>query len=251
MALSDLTAGLRGAVGFLTRVPVGGDERDWNRFRAFPAAFPIVAYPLGLAVALALVFAPTPAVAAFGYLLALVALVGIPHLDGVADVGDAAAAHGADATVSALTDTATGVGAIVAVAVVVSGLVLGAFGLAALPAGTAVGIVVAAEVGAKLGMATVACLGTAAHDGLGSAFTGSAEPALLVGPALAALPAALFLVPLPVGVAIVAAGPAVAVVAIRWANRTLGGVNGDIFGATNEFARVLGLHVGVIAWTFY
>ena len=238
-------------MGFLTRVPVGGSERDWNRFRAFPAAFPLVAYPLGFAVAVPLVLAPAPAVAAFGYLVALVALVGIPHLDGVADLGDAIAAHGADATASALKDTATGVGAIVAVAVVVSGLVLGTFGLAGLPVATAVGIVVAAEVGAKLGMATVACLGTAPHDGLGAAFTGSCGPLLLVGPVLAALPAALFLASPVVGVATVAAGPAVAVVAIRWANGALGGVNGDVFGATNEFARVLGLHVGVITWTFW
>ena len=249
MALSSVAGGLRGGVAFLTRVPVGSGEADWNRFRSFPAAFPLVAYPIGALAALPFLSGVSPPTVAFGYLLALVVLVGIPHFDGVADLGDAAAAHGAGDAREALKDTATGVGAIVAVAVVVGGLLLGALGLAAAPTRVAVGIVVAAEVGAKLGMATVACLASAAHEGLGSAFTERAEPALLFGPLLAALPAALLVDPLRAGIAAVAAGPLVAVGLIRWADGTLGGVNGDVFGATNELARVLGLHLGVIAWT--
>ena len=249
MALRSIAGGLRGGVAFLTRVPVGSDEADWDRFRSFPAAFPLVAYPIGALAALPFLSGLSAPTVAFGYLLALVAVVGIPHFDGVADLGDAVAAHGADDAREALKDTATGVGAIVAIAVVVGGLLVGAVGLAGAPPRTAVGIVVAAEVGAKLGMATVACLASAAHEGLGSAFTERAEPVLLLGPALAALPAALLVGPVRAGVAAVAAGPLVAVGLIRWAEGTLGGVNGDVFGATNELARVLGLHLGVIAWT--
>ena len=29
----------------------------------------------------------------------------------------------------------------------------------------------------------------------------------------------------------------------------LGGVNGDVFGAVNELARIVALHAGVVAWT--
>lgn len=251
MALSSTAAGLRGGIAFLTRIPVGADGDDWDRFRAFPAAFPLVAYLIGAIAALPLAFFRPPSVAAFGYLVALVALVGIPHLDGVADLGDAMAAHDGAAAETALKDTTTGVGAIVAVSVVVSGLVLGASSLGGVPPAAAVGIVIAAEVGAKLGMATIACLGTAAHTGLGSSFTGSSGPALLAGPVVVAAPAAFLVAPLPAGIAAVAVGPVVAVGLLRWANRTLGGVNGDVFGATNELARVAGLHAGVIAWTLW
>jgi len=251
VVLRSIAAGLRGGIAFLTRIPVGTDESDWDRFRAFPATFPLVAYLIGAIAAIPFVFFLPPPVAAFGYLVVLVVLVGIPHLDGVADLGDAMAAHGGAAAETALKDTTTGVGAIVAVTVVVSGLVLGAIGLGGVPPTAAVGIVIAAEVGAKLGMATVACLGTAAHEGLGSSFTGSSEPALLVGPVVAAAPAALLVAPSPAGIAVVAAGPVVAVGLLRWANGTLGGVNGDVFGATNELARVAGLHVGVIVWTLW
>lgn len=255
MALSDVAGGLRGAVAFLSRLPVSTDEADWDRFRAFPAAFSIVAYLVGAVAAVPFLLAgvvslPGTAVA-FGYLLVLLGLVGIPHLDGVADLGDAMAAHGSDASRRALKDTTTGVGAIVAVAVVFVGLALAALELAALPVVVAVGLVVAAEVGAKLGMATVACLGTASHEGLGSAFTRGAEPTLLFGPALVALPAALFVPAVPASIAAVVVGPLVAVGLIRWADRTLGGVNGDVFGATNELGRLLGLHAGVIVWTLW
>ena len=249
--MSDRLGWLRGAIAFLTRLPVSADERgrDWDRFRAFPAAFPLVGYPIGAIVAVPFLVGGPPTVVAFGYLLALVSLVGVLHLDGVGDLGDAAAAHGREAKLRALSDTETGVGAIVAVAIVVAGLALAALEVAAMPAIAAVGLVVAAEVGAKLGMSTVACLGTASHEGLASGFTESATPPLLIGPVLAALPAALLFGPFPAGIVAVAVGPFSAVVLVGWSERTLGGVNGDVFGATNELARVLGLHAGVIVWT--
>lgn len=250
MGLNTVGRGVRGGVAFLTRLPVASDERDWDRFRAFPAAFPIVAYLIGAIAALPFVVpgfeAPTAAIA---YLFVLVALLGIPHLDGIADVGDAMAVHGNESAKAALKDTTTGVGAIVAIVVVFVGLGLAGLGLADLPARVAVGIVVAGEVSAKLGMATVACLGTASHEGLGSAFTEGADEALLLGPLVAAIPAALILVPSVAGIAAIAVGPLIAIALIRWGNQTIGGVNGDLFGATNELGRVLALHVGVIAWT--
>ncbi|MDR9430255.1 MAG: adenosylcobinamide-GDP ribazoletransferase [Natronomonas sp.] len=250
MALNTIVGGVRGGIAFLTRLPVETGEADWDRFRSFPAAFPIIAYLVGAIASLPFLFGFSAPTASFGYLLVLVVLVGIPHLDGVADLGDAMAAHGEDATRRALKDTDTGVGAIVAVVVVAGGLVLAGLALATLPPLAAVGLVVAAEAGAKLGMATVACLGTAAHEGLGSAFTERADSGVLLGPIVATLPAALF-APLPAGLAAVAVGPLVAILLIRWANRSLGGVNGDVFGATNELGRVLALHVGVIAWTLW
>jgi adenosylcobinamide-GDP ribazoletransferase len=61
-----------------------------------------------------------------------------------------------------------------------------------------------------------------------------------------ALPAAVVAVPV-TAVAVVAA-LVVALLVRRWASRTLGGVGGDVFGATNELARVAALHGAVVAW---
>jgi adenosylcobinamide-GDP ribazoletransferase len=242
------TAALRGGVAFLTRLPVGVEETDWRRFQTAPAVFPLVGYLVGAVAAVPLVVLPAEA-GAFGYVLALVGLVGIAHLDGVADLGDAAVVHDADGRREVLTDTTTGVGAVVAVAVVVAGLALAGLALADLPAPAAAAVVVASEVGAKLGMATVACLGSASHEGLGSGFTSAAGPALLVGPALVAVPAVLLTGFSPTAPVAVITGPLVAVGLLRWADGALGGVNGDVFGAVNELGRVVALHAGVVAWT--
>ncbi len=241
---------LRGGIAFLTRLPVDADEQAWRRFQEVPAAFPAVGYLVG-AIAAVPFFLLDGEPAAAAYLLALLAVVGIAHLDGVADLGDAAAVHAGERRHEVLKDTTVGVGAVVAVAAVIAWLILGAVAVARLPPLAAVGIVVAAEVGAKLGMATVACLGTASHDGLGASFTRSAEPALLAGPLLVALPAVILAWPSPAALFAVLAGPAVAVGMVRWADRALGGVNGDVFGAVNELSRVLGLYLGVIAWTLF
>lgn len=246
-----LTA-VRGALGFLTRLPVGHSEGAWAAFHGAPWAFPLAGYAVGALMAVPLVFVDAvPAVTvAAGYLSAVVAVTGVNHLDGVADVGDAAVVHGdRDDRREVLKDTTVGVGAVAAVALVVAGLALGALGVAGLPVRVALGVVVATEVGAKAGMATVACLGAAPHDGLGAQFTERAASTDLA-PALAvALPVAVASWPsLAAGAALVGALGAGAVT-FRWLTGLLGGANGDVFGAVNEVGRVVGLHLGVVAWT--
>lgn len=247
-----LTA-LRGAVGFLTRLPVGHSEDAWTAFRASPWAFPLAGYVVGALLAVPFVFdgAAPPGTIATAYVVAVVAVTGVNHLDGVADAGDAAVVHGdRDARRDVLKDTTVGVGAVAAVGAVLVGLAFGALGVAGLPERTAVAVVVAAEVGAKTVMAAVACLGSAPHDGLGAQFTDRAASTDLSGVAAVALPAALFSWPSPAA-AVGALGGAVAggLLTARWLTGLLGGTNGDVFGAANEMARVVGLHVGVVAWT--
>ncbi|WP_440990729.1 adenosylcobinamide-GDP ribazoletransferase [Haloarchaeobius baliensis] len=259
MALSAL----RGAVGFLTRFPVGHDERAWDAFTSSPAAAVPVGYLVGACVAVPFVAAGSApvtvpaAVVAFAYLGGTYGLTGITHLDGVADCGDAAVVHGdPERRREVLKDTTIGVGAVAAVALVVAGVALGAVAVAGLDVGQAVAVVVASEVGAKAAMATLAAVADPPHEGLGSALAdGSGWVGVVTAVALA-LPVAglgwwagrgalgLLVAALPVAAALVVAG-----VATGWARGRLGGVSGDVFGATNELARVVGLHVGVIAWT--
>ncbi len=248
-----LTA-LRGGVGFLTRIPVGQSGAAWDAFVRRPAVFPLVGYVVGAVVALPMLLAGTavPPLAVASLTLAWVYLVtGITHVDGLADLGDAAVVHGdAEARVEVLTDAMTGVGGTVAIGVVLVGTALGLVAVAGLPVRVALAVVVAAEVGAKTAMAGIACLGTAAFEGLGSAVT---EPAGVWNlPAVVALagPAALLAWPTPAATA-AALGGGVAAGGLLggYATRLLDGVNGDVLGAANEAARLAGLHLGVIAWT--
>ena len=109
---------LRGALGFLTRLPVGHDELSWDAFRRTPVAFPLTGYVVG--ALLAIPFVPPAAVpapvAAFLFVLVLVGVTGITHLDGLADLGDAAVVHGPERRREAMKDTRVGVGGTVAVA---------------------------------------------------------------------------------------------------------------------------------------
>ncbi|WP_276260317.1 adenosylcobinamide-GDP ribazoletransferase [Haloglomus litoreum] len=263
-----LRQAVRGALGFLTRLPVSHEGRAWVAFQGTPLAFPVVGYVVGILAALPLlaflaVGAPAP-VAAAATLATLYLVTGINHLDGLADCGDAAAVHTVERRREVLKDTTTGVGALAAVGIGLAGTALGLLAVAELGGrgaggpllrgGTlaaplrAAGLVVAAEVGAKLGMAAVACLGTAITDGFGAAFTGRATPGLLVGPVVVALPAALLTGLSPAAPVALLAAFATALLVVRWARARLDGVNGDVFGAANELARLAALHAGAVAW---
>ncbi|WP_435196685.1 adenosylcobinamide-GDP ribazoletransferase [Natronomonas sp. EA1] len=242
-----LTA-LRGALGFLTRAPVGESERAWDAFRATPAAFPLAGYVIGAVLALPfLPPAPDP-VTAFAFLAWVYVVTGIPHADAVADLGDAAVVHGLpDERRAVMRDTTVGVGAVLALGLVLIGLWSAGLALAPLPV-RVVGLVVAAEVGAKLAMASVACLGTATHEGLGSAVAGGHGRRDLILPVLVALPAALLTWPHPAaGTALVTALLA-GIATLRWGNTILGGISGDVIGAANEVARLAALLTGVVVW---
>ncbi|MFC7156246.1 adenosylcobinamide-GDP ribazoletransferase [Halomarina halobia] len=248
-----LTA-LSGALGFLSRLPVGRTEAAWEAFRRAPVAFVLAAYPIGALAALPVALAgalslPAPTVA-FALLVALALVTGVNHADGVADLGDAAAVHGSPAERRAvMKDTTVGVGALLALGTLLVGLALAGLALAALPPLALAGVVIAAEVGAKLSMAAVACLGEATHDGLGAGFTRRADAAQFVGPAVAAVPALALTGPSIAAAGAVLAGLAGGLAVLWWARRALGGANGDVFGAANEVGRVCALHVGVILWT--
>lgn len=241
----------RGAFGFLTRLPVGYRDGDWDAFRATPAAFPVVGLVAGVLAAVPLLAAgtlPAPTVA-LGYLLAVYAVTGIHHLDGVADLGDALVVHGdAQRRREVLKDTTTGVGALLAVSIAVAALALGGLGLATLPVLAAVGVAIGAEVGAKFGMAAMACYGRAADDGMGKQFTDAATARSVFVPMVVAFAAATMAWPHP-GVFAFSGAVAGGGLPWNWANRRLGGINGDVFGAANEIGRVAGVHLGVIAWT--
>ncbi|MFB6308437.1 MAG: adenosylcobinamide-GDP ribazoletransferase [Haloarculaceae archaeon] len=259
-----LTA-LRGALGFLSRVPVGRDERAWEAFRRTPAALVLAGYPLGalIAVPVALALAlglPGPTVAVV-LPVAVVFVAGVNHADGLADLGDAAVVHGdPERRREVMGDTEIGVGAVLAVGVVLLALALAGLALAAVPVLVAAALVVTAEVGAKLAVAVLVCLGEASHDGLGAQLAREARPRRLVAPFALALPvvALTALAPTPptptatgalTGTAAIVAALVTALAVGRWANARLSGVSGDVFGAANELARVAALHAGVIAWT--
>ena len=113
-----LTA-LRGALGFLSTLPVGQTQEGWEAFAARPAVMVAVGYVLGalLVVPLAL---PLPApLVGFGFVLAVYLLAGINNVDGLLDVADGVATHGDPKRArAAMKDSDIGVGAVLTLAAV-------------------------------------------------------------------------------------------------------------------------------------
>lgn len=239
---------LRGALGFLTRLPVGHDEPSWDAFRRTPVAFPLAGYLVGALLALPVLLPVPDPVVAFLFVLAIVVVTGITHLDGLADLGDAAVVHDPDRRRAAMKDTRVGVGGTVAVCVALVGLTLAGLALADLPAPTAAALVVAAEVTAKLSMAGLAAFGTAAHEGLGSQVIGASRRGSLPAAAVV-LPALVLTWPSPAAAVGLLAGLLVAWSLARWVRGWLGGLNGDALGAANELSRLAALHGGIVVWS--
>ena len=249
MPLTSLT----GAVGFLSQVPVGQDGAAWEAFRSTPTTFPVVGYALGVLIALPLLVpAPAPTTALL-FVTGIYVVTGINHIDGLTDLGDAIVVHGdAEARREVMRDTAIGVGGTLTATLVILGLVTAGLALATFSATSLLLVVVVAEVGAKAGMALLICVGSAPHKGLGSELTTRASPRSMLPVALAVAPATVLTWPwLLSGVASLLAAITTSGLIYYWARANLGGVSGDVLGATNELVRVVALHAGVVTWTHF
>lgn len=249
--MSNPLTAIRGAVAFLTRLPVGGGQKGWEAFRKRPYSMVIVGYLVGALAGAAFFLPLQPTTVVAAYLVVLYGLSGLTHADGLADLGDALAVHGdSERRREVLKDSATGVGGVLLLGVTLLVLTLGALAFAGTEGLTAFRIAVAAEVGAKFGMVVVVCYGRSAHEGLGSQLVDQLDSAHVPLALLAAVPA-MALAPSESTNALfgaVVAGPLVAAGTLTWAHGRLGGVNGDVIGATNEIGRAVGLHLGVSLW---
>jgi len=94
VAVATLGSALRGGIALITRLPVGAVDTDWRQFQIVPAVFTAVGYLVGGLAAVPFV-ALGPHAAALSFLLVVVAVVVVTHLDGLATIADAAVVHDA------------------------------------------------------------------------------------------------------------------------------------------------------------
>jgi adenosylcobinamide-GDP ribazoletransferase len=225
------------AVAFLTRVPIGGrvalDARDVARGAAlFPLVGGVVGGVCGL-VADALA-GPLPSLVAGGLAVGVAAvLTGAMHLDAVADTADALGGRSRERSLEIMRDHA--VGAFGAVALVLVCLVdaasLGALG----SSGDAALVGLAAGAGGRAAILPLALLPYARPgEGQGRVLDGIGPATVVVGLGLAVVLA------LPAGAAglagLGAATIVTAALGVFW-HRWLGGVTGDLLGATAKLAE--------------
>lgn len=229
-----MIAGFRGAVGFLTRIPVSGLPDIGPAVPWFPLVGGLVGaagagvYAVGLEIL-------TPTVAASLAVGTQILLTGALHEDGLADVADAGGGSSPEDRRRILRDPSHGTFGVVALVVT---LVVRVAALAGLDAGQAWAALTAATALARGGaVAMMAAGGPAFGDGLAARHM----RALRVGPATAGVVSAVAIATVAVGVwalpATALAGLITTVLA-RWARRRLGGLNGDVLGAAAVLIEV-------------
>ncbi|MGB4579715.1 MAG: adenosylcobinamide-GDP ribazoletransferase [Methanoculleus sp.] len=217
---------------FCTSLPLGRPVA-FEHFARRSYLYPLAGYVIG-GIAAGIVYWIGSAAVGAAVALALVLLLsGCNHFDGLLDFGDGLMAHGSrERRVAAMTDRATGAGAVAAGIVVTLVAFAALQDAACLPAA-----ILTAEVLAKVAMSYLTTLGVPFREGIHSYFHGFVRPWFLIPTTLLALP--LFLLPMPaasIALALVATA-GIAAVMLLLARRLFGGVNGDVVGATNEITR--------------
>ena len=231
------------AFQFLTIVPlpfsVRCEEGDLGRSMAF---FPLVGLSLGAGLAgldfcLAPLF-PRP-VADLLLVVALTAVTGALHLDGLADVCDALAARGSrERLLAVMKDSRVGpVGAV--------GLILGLFlkyeALLALPGATKGTALLLFPLLARFGQVQITVgARRAREDGLGALFAGGAGWREFLVAGLMTIVAASLLHGAR-GVVAVLCVALLTWLCRLWAHRRLGGITGDVIGCTSELGEITAL----------
>jgi adenosylcobinamide-GDP ribazoletransferase len=231
------TDGLRSAIAFLTLIPVPPATRADGGFADAPGWFPLVGAGIG-AVGGGVRAATQPAfgatVASALALVAMVALTGALHLDGLADTADGLGVRGdRQRRLDVMRDPANGTFATLALGL--WGLVWFAI-VASLDTGQALRtLVAAAACGRWMTVVHGSLLGPARTDGLGSAFAPSrAQLAMATAWALAA---SLLAVGTGSGAAAFGAALAAGMAFTAFARRAFGGQTGDTLGACEVIAE--------------
>jgi adenosylcobinamide-GDP ribazoletransferase len=233
----------RGAVGLLTRLPIGGGIAA----RPGAAAFGVVGAVVGLIAAvpfLALAgLAHEPVIAAIAAVAVLVVLTGAMHLDGLADTADALVAPDATAAERARKDPGVGPGGVITVVLTVLAEVaaLTSIAMTGTPLDAAWTIVVAAGM-ARVAPVLLVRAGTpgAPATGLGSWFVSQVTVVdAVIGTGTVAVLVALMAVATTTWLALGTLTGAVLGLAVAWAViARRGGPDGDSLGASVEITFV-------------
>ncbi len=241
-------------LSFLTVLPVKMDNDLFTDCAKYMWAFPLIGAFIGVLAGFFgwVAYQFLPGIVVGGLVTAaLLWLTGLHHTDGLLDFGDGVMVHGTpEKKVEVMHDQLTGAGglALGILTIMITALTVGQIGV-----GIIIPAIIVVEVSAKLSMVVMAWAGKSVHQGMNSSFLafmhgpqGTAR--LIIGLVIS------FAIALPLlrwaGAVVLTAGILTSLVMTSIAHRNFNGVTGDVFGATNELARLVSLIalLGVAAW---
>ncbi|WGI17802.1 adenosylcobinamide-GDP ribazoletransferase [Methanonatronarchaeum sp. AMET-Sl] len=233
--------GFKDLLGFFTRLPVKGvsfeDAADSSYLMPFIGLF--IGVVFGLVGYLSFSYF-SGWIAGIITVISIYLVTGILHLDGFSDFMDAVFAKvDFERAREIMKDPHIGIGGVVSIFILLlTGLVaiefLGSYSPLVLFKAAVV-----SELSAKFSMSTVLAFGESPYKGSGDRFIKGFDSkdyvfvtiiCLLLSFGLAGLFGVLVLI-----------GPLIGYLFIRWGRKTIGGVNGDIMGGSNEASRILTL----------
>jgi adenosylcobinamide-GDP ribazoletransferase len=245
---------LKNLFSFLTVFPVAMDKDLLTDCAKNMWAFPLIGAFIGLLAGVfgwvAYQFLPGIVVGAL-VLAVLLWMTGLHHTDGLLDFGDGVMAHGSfEHKIEVMHDQLTGAGGL---SLGILTILISALSIGQLRSNTIIFGILVVELSAKLSMIVVAWAGKSVHEGMNSPFLEAMHGSkgnlrLIVSLAIS------FAIALPLmrwaGAFTVLAGAITGLVMVAVAHRHFNGVTGDVFGATNELARLVCVIVllAVAAW---
>ena len=210
----------------------------------FPVAGAATGLGLGL-LAWGLFEVAEPLLAGLLAAAAILLLAGLHHTDGLSDLADGLMARGTRARrLAAMKDRSTGTAGTAAIALCVTGLII-TLSLAGGREGHQIVVgVLLGEMLAKFSMVVMAAVGSSATGrGSGALFVGAMRDRRKVAAAASVSVLIAVLLGGLAGLAMLAAAVGTAAILAGLSARIFGGVTGDVFGATNDLARLASLAV--------
>jgi adenosylcobinamide-GDP ribazoletransferase len=237
---------LRAAISFLSVIPISRFSIiDINDVALGMHFFPLVGAILGFgigALAYVISFYLPPLVVGFVVVFSLVMVSGINHIDALADFADGMMSKGGkDAKHRAMNDPTIGSAGAVALILYISGMIIVVSSFST--SSKLLFSIFVSEVIAKYTMVLQANVGHSAWEGSSSPFTKAMKDRRRI------IAATGFMLPLVciatglIGIMSLTSSTIIAMLVQYCSNRNLGGISGDVLGASNEISRLSSLIV--------
>jgi len=169
----------------------------------------------------------------------IVIITGIHHTDALCDFADGMMVKGTkEKKLKAMRDPAVGSAGVITVVLYAGGMIMA---LSMMKGFELFQAILLSELLAKFVMVLQANKGSSAWQGLSSPFTQSMKDKKKLGAASALAIIPIVLIGGIMGVIVIATGVGLSFVLLAMANRSFGGISGDVFGATNELVRLSSL----------
>lgn len=239
---------LLGAIAFLTILPVGRSSKHFEieNISKNMFLFPVVGLIIGfltLPIVLASMYIFNQYIAAFIITVFLIVLTGIHHSDALADFADGIMVKGnKERKYKVMHDPKIGSAGVVAISAYMLGITLGISSITGLDR-LLIAIIVS-EIVAKYTMVVQAFYSDSAWEGYSYQFTKNMKSKKKI---IIATSITFFLIivvsytNIIMGIQILVLGVICCFIIIYISNRNLGGISGDVMGATNEIVRLVSL----------